>query len=360
MATKRETFQSTKTMLGVELEPEHGDVKLLHKVLRRFGYLRGGTYEPGKFCRRTESAVRRFQRFHRLTVDGLAGAKTKAALLQPRCGLPDEATSASFVLRGCKYNSAHLTYAFASESGNMLVEEAQRIIRGAFEEWARVSSLHFEEVLPTENPTFQIGWFSGGHGDGDPFDGVGRVIAHAFYPPPCGGPHAGALHFDADETFAATVENGIHLGAVAIHEIGHLLGLAHSDERSAIMFPTYDPEHLTLGNDDILGIQDLYGQPRLRLSATAGGRLNRRGDEQFFAVELPASASIALDGPDDADFDLYIKRGTPPSTDDFDYRAWTSSADERIRITPETPGLYHVMVQSYRGSGDFTIHVELD
>ncbi len=34
------------------------------------------------------------------------------------------------------------------------------------------------------------------HGDGFGFDGLSNILAHAFYPPPCGVPNAGDLHFD--------------------------------------------------------------------------------------------------------------------------------------------------------------------
>jgi len=66
-----------------------------------------------------------------------------------------------------------------------------------------------------------------------------------------------------------------------------------------------------------------------------------------------------LDGPGGIDFDLYVKRGTPPTTTDFDQRAWTSGPDETLRIEPDTPGLYYILVRSYRGSGNFTLKVEL-
>ena len=67
-----------------------GDIKLLQALLYRFGYLKSGHYEPGDVCPCTQTAVRRFQRFHGLTVDGVCGSKTKNSLMEPRCGLPDE------------------------------------------------------------------------------------------------------------------------------------------------------------------------------------------------------------------------------------------------------------------------------
>ena len=47
---------------------------------------------------------------------------------------------------------------------------------------------------------------------------------------------------------------------VAIHEIGHALGLAHSRDRAARMYAYYtDSEQPGLSQDDIEGIQAIYG-----------------------------------------------------------------------------------------------------
>ena len=49
---------------------------------------------------------------------------------------------------------------------------------------------------------------------------------------------------------------------VATHEIGHALGLAHSNEPDAVMSPFYQgySAQFRLANDDILGIRKLYGK----------------------------------------------------------------------------------------------------
>lgn len=56
---------------------------------------------------------------------------------------------------------------------------------------------------------------------------------------------------------------GYNLLAVAAHELGHSLGLSHSRDPSAIMFPNYRSRSSTqysLSRDDVLGIQSLYGE----------------------------------------------------------------------------------------------------
>ena len=47
----------------------------------------------------------------------------------------------------------------------------------------------------------------------------------------------------------------------AAHELGHSLGLSHSDKRNALMAPFYRgyEANIQLDQDDIEGIQTLYG-----------------------------------------------------------------------------------------------------
>ena len=107
-----------------------------------------------------------------------------------------------------------------------------------------------------EKPKITFKWATGNHNDGFPFDGENGVLAHAFYP------EDGRVHFDDDENWTLSErkneEQPIDLTTVAAHEIGHALGLGHSEIKTALMAPFYTGSHRFLSEDDLTGLKELF------------------------------------------------------------------------------------------------------
>ena len=59
------------------------------------------------------------------------------------------------------------------------------------------------------------------------------------------------------------------LASILTHEVGHFLGLAHSEDKSAVMYAFYKPNSTALAPDDVAGICKIY--PTSGLRSTQGG-----------------------------------------------------------------------------------------
>ncbi|KFO25635.1 stromelysin-1 [Fukomys damarensis] len=240
---------------------EHSSMELLQQYLENYYNL---SKDMKQFFKRKDSSpivkkIQEMQKFLGLEVTGQLNSDTLEMIRKPRCGVPDVGHFSTFP--GIpKWRKNHLTYRIVSYTQDLPRDEVNFAIEKALRLWEEVTPLTFSRIHEGE-ADIMISFAVRGHGDFAPFDGPGNVLAHAYAP----GPGInGDAHFDDDELWTKDT-TGTNLFLVAAHELGHSLGLFHSTDTKALMYPLYnsftDLTRFRLSQDDVDGIQSLYGPP---------------------------------------------------------------------------------------------------
>lgn len=127
-------------------------------------------------------------------------------------------------------------------------------IESAFNLWSSVANITFKmEADGGQNAGAPSGTDIriGGH----LFDGLSGTLAHAFIPD--GSNIGGDIHFDAQDNWG--IGSLTDIFSVAVHEIGHAIGIEHSLNPLAVMYSQYDGVIAGLHADDIQTVQSIYG-----------------------------------------------------------------------------------------------------
>ncbi|KMS97362.1 hypothetical protein BVRB_6g156030 [Beta vulgaris subsp. vulgaris] len=266
----------------------------LKNYLAKFGYLEDVNHSVPKigvnttsmtiqkddqlFDEGLEKAIRTYQLNYRLNVSGHLDAATVQQMMKPRCGFADIIKGKNtmqrednkinnksrksmygislYAIKGSRWSSYQLTYQVQSQTLVSGAENMRYIVAQQLYKWAQYSPFTFQEVPEGSQSDLVFGFAQGDHGDGYPFDGTGGVLGHSFYP------SDGRSHYDATEYWSDNPgQYEMDLNSVVLHEIGHLLGLGHTPDHTAVMYPTIGQgvRKRQLQADDVQGIQALYG-----------------------------------------------------------------------------------------------------
>lgn len=148
------------------------------------------------------------------------------------------------------WDKTDLTFYFHNCPSQLNCTAGQGAIRQAFQAWANVSVLTFTEVTNARAADIEVTFTNT-----DP-EGVlgepGGVLAYNFFPR-----YGGDMFIDDTEPWTVGDGGDFDLVLTAIHEIGHGIGIDHSEYKDAIMYP-YAGFATQIGQDDIEAVTLLY------------------------------------------------------------------------------------------------------
>ncbi|XP_023337348.1 stromelysin-3 isoform X2 [Eurytemora carolleeae] len=246
----------------------HQDLMGAMMYLMKYGYMRAPSPQAKSANLLSQdglkSYIMEFQSFAGLPLTGELDNQTISLMATPRCGVKDivgagaTARKKRYALQGSRWKTRELSYKISKYPTASLLKksEVDSEIKKALEIWGTVTDLTFIQKQ-SGKVHIDIRFEKGEHGDGDPFDGPGGTLAHAYFPV-----YGGDAHFDNSESWTINSYRGTNLLQTAAHEFGHSLGLSHSDEYKALMAPFYRgyQEKLELDIDDKKAIQAIYGE----------------------------------------------------------------------------------------------------
>lgn len=132
----------------------------------------------------------------------------------------------------------------------------------AFAIWENQANINLVQVGDDGAPTGEGNYQQGSTEFGDirigGYSQASNILAYTLLPPPNnGGSDSGDIFFNSNQQW--NIGQDFDLESVAIHEIGHALGLGHSADTNAAMYAYYTGVKESIDNDDAAGIQAVWG-----------------------------------------------------------------------------------------------------
>jgi len=170
--------------------------------------------------------------------------------------------------------------------------DAQGVIASALAAWAAAADLRFVQVADGAAVDIRFGM--------DLIDGPSNVLGRTLTT--FNGQqilHAD-VSFDLGESYSPTGAGPpVSFFLLALHEIGHALGLNHQDGFPAVMNSILNESLAGLTPDDVAGVQALYGPPRTVAAAAmvppVSAGFNALFDDQFYLSRNPDVATAGID-----------------------------------------------------------------
>ncbi len=166
-----------------------------------------------------------------------------------------------FSFEGAKWGSPELGTAGGTVTwavDDSISQAELQSINAAFAEWSEVANIQFQAVSSTADADIDF--------SNSAIDGAGNVLGVAGFSYSGGQLQSADIQFDSGDNLS-----GSEFSLVAIHEIGHAIGLGHFNDDPAVMNSTANFSLDGLAQSDIDGIMALYGANTTDMSDAGTG-----------------------------------------------------------------------------------------
>jgi len=252
-----------------ELNEIDSRIAVIQSFLRRYGYLADG-FTSSRLDESTSQALAAYKRINLLPLGGKDFSRSVALYMaKPRCRVSDAALLSDADKTRCSWSKdkAELVYSISKllPLGSMVrAQVIDNPLVKAFSIWADNSNFpikKFRLAARNEPSDVDVAWVAAGAA-GSPL--LDENVAHCDSPPCAPGDGVRHLLFRVGDGVQWFSSAGTYYDfeAVALHELGHLIGLDHNP-LSNIMQSTFDtgpvPSRYIVKKVDTDAIDQLYG-----------------------------------------------------------------------------------------------------